>query len=266
MLRAGFLHQTRGLDHHGMTLLPQLGRRPYHPLLYLFNAMHHLYLPTYGPRKACREATLLDFSRTSRHGHITYGPGWTVIWTRGAQNAGVLYRGLAGQVALIPACDVGAACERFLPRRRLDRGRTLLPVVMGVAGPSCLVGDCAGRRDSVHSMTPMRAGKTCQPQFRKRSRQKQGSQRSVPNHFRFLFAIRIVLLGRGVVKGLVQNICKLMVGSYLQFSEKSAKSSTPSSFAIIKISRRRYRLGVRTEDSQSSNPGSIPGSATKPST
>src|ERR1700738_436668 len=27
----------------------------------------------------------------------------------------------------------------------------------------------------------------------------------------------------------------------------------------------RYRLGVRTEDSQSSNPGSIPGSATKPS-
>jgi hypothetical protein len=27
--------------------------------------------------------------------------------------------------------------------------------------------------------------------------------------------------------------------------------------------RRRYRLGVRTEDSQSSNPGSIPGSATK---
>ena len=26
---------------------------------------------------------------------------------------------------------------------------------------------------------------------------------------------------------------------------------------------RRYRLGVRTEDSQSSNPGSIPGSATK---
>src|SRR5205814_6261287 len=26
----------------------------------------------------------------------------------------------------------------------------------------------------------------------------------------------------------------------------------------------RYRLGVRTEDSQSSNPGSIPGSATKP--
>jgi hypothetical protein len=25
----------------------------------------------------------------------------------------------------------------------------------------------------------------------------------------------------------------------------------------------RYRLGVRTEDSQSSNPGSIPGSATK---
>ncbi len=28
------------------------------------------------------------------------------------------------------------------------------------------------------------------------------------------------------------------------------------------LPRRRYRLGVRTEDSQSSNPGSIPGSAT----
>ena len=36
-------------------------------------------------------------------------------------------------------------------------------------------------------------------------------------------------------------------------------------FAIIgKVSPAwRYRLGVRTEDSQSSNPGSIPGSATK---
>jgi hypothetical protein len=31
----------------------------------------------------------------------------------------------------------------------------------------------------------------------------------------------------------------------------------------FKVSRWRYRLGVRTEDSQSSNPGSIPGSATK---
>jgi hypothetical protein len=30
------------------------------------------------------------------------------------------------------------------------------------------------------------------------------------------------------------------------------------------ISGWRYRLGVRTEDSQSSNPGSIPGSATIP--
>jgi hypothetical protein len=37
-------------------------------------------------------------------------------------------------------------------------------------------------------------------------------------------------------------------------------------FAIILEVPRpwRYRLGVRTEDSQSSNPGSIPGSATKP--
>ena len=34
-------------------------------------------------------------------------------------------------------------------------------------------------------------------------------------------------------------------------------------FAIIEALRWRYRLGVRTEDSQSSNPGSIPGSATK---
>jgi hypothetical protein len=40
-------------------------------------------------------------------------------------------------------------------------------------------------------------------------------------------------------------------------------------FVIIGFRRNppewRYRLGVRTEDSQSSNPGSIPGSATKPS-
>src|SRR5436190_3244367 len=34
------------------------------------------------------------------------------------------------------------------------------------------------------------------------------------------------------------------------------------SFVIIEAHLRRYRLGVRTEDSQSSNPGSIPGSAT----
>src|ERR1700681_176028 len=38
-------------------------------------------------------------------------------------------------------------------------------------------------------------------------------------------------------------------------------------FVIIGLRRNppewRYRLGVRTEDSQSSNPGSIPGSATK---
>ena len=37
-------------------------------------------------------------------------------------------------------------------------------------------------------------------------------------------------------------------------------------FVIIGLRRNppewRYRLGVRTEDSQSSNPGSIPGSAT----
>ena len=40
------------------------------------------------------------------------------------------------------------------------------------------------------------------------------------------------------------------------------------SFVIIGLRRNppewRYRLGVRTEDSQSSNPGSIPGSATSP--
>ena len=40
---------------------------------------------------------------------------------------------------------------------------------------------------------------------------------------------------------------------------------SPPQFAIMrKVSPKwRYRLGVRTEDSQSSNPGSIPGSATK---
>src|SRR5579871_6248155 len=35
-------------------------------------------------------------------------------------------------------------------------------------------------------------------------------------------------------------------------------------FVIITFYLWRYRLGVRTEDSQSSNPGSIPGSATNP--
>ena len=39
----------------------------------------------------------------------------------------------------------------------------------------------------------------------------------------------------------------------------------PACFVIISATQWRYRLGVRTEDSQSSNPGSIPGSATKPS-
>src|SRR5262249_37549505 len=34
-------------------------------------------------------------------------------------------------------------------------------------------------------------------------------------------------------------------------------------YTVIAALRWRYRLGVRTEDSQSSNPGSIPGSATK---
>ena len=33
--------------------------------------------------------------------------------------------------------------------------------------------------------------------------------------------------------------------------------------AVLRGFKWRYRLGVRTEDSQSSNPGSIPGSATK---
>src|SRR5271165_1796911 len=45
-----------------------------------------------------------------------------------------------------------------------------------------------------------------------------------------------------------------------------AASAHISKFVIIKKlpPAWRYRLGVRTEDSQSSNPGSIPGSATKP--
>jgi hypothetical protein len=44
----------------------------------------------------------------------------------------------------------------------------------------------------------------------------------------------------------------------------SAKSEIRCKFAIMRKFRAwRYRLGVRTEDSQSSNPGSIPGSATK---
>ncbi len=41
-----------------------------------------------------------------------------------------------------------------------------------------------------------------------------------------------------------------------------AKKFAGDNFAIIEGLRGRYRLGVRTEDSQSSNPGSIPGSAT----
>src|SRR6266851_1162612 len=44
----------------------------------------------------------------------------------------------------------------------------------------------------------------------------------------------------------------------------STRERLSRGFAIITASQGRYRLGVRTEDSQSSNPGSIPGSATKP--
>jgi hypothetical protein len=41
------------------------------------------------------------------------------------------------------------------------------------------------------------------------------------------------------------------------------RSDPPAApFVIINVDSWRYRLGVRTEDSQSSNPGSIPGSAT----
>src|SRR5579862_8901934 len=42
------------------------------------------------------------------------------------------------------------------------------------------------------------------------------------------------------------------------------QASPSDCFVIMTALRRRYRLGVRTEDSQSSNTGSIPVSATKP--
>ncbi len=49
----------------------------------------------------------------------------------------------------------------------------------------------------------------------------------------------------------------------VRFWRKGAPEASQA-FVIIEICLWRYRLGVRTEDSQSSNPGSIPGSATKP--
>jgi hypothetical protein len=47
--------------------------------------------------------------------------------------------------------------------------------------------------------------------------------------------------------------------------QKNADLEPSSWFDILRmsLSEWRYRLGVRTEDSQSSNPGSIPGSATR---
>src|SRR5580692_12074135 len=52
-------------------------------------------------------------------------------------------------------------------------------------------------------------------------------------------------------------------------SSEAVQVGVERAFAIIERHHNpptwRYRLGVRTEDSQSSNPGSIPGSATKQS-
>ena len=64
-------------------------------------------------------------------------------------------------------------------------------------------------------------------------------------NIRFLFAYGIVLLGPRLVKG------RLWLGS--RHNVLCYNHVLPGW---------RYRLGVRTEDSQSSNPGSIPGSAT----
>ena len=56
------------------------------------------------------------------------------------------------------------------------------------------------------------------------------------------------------------------------FAKRRSEDALPISGFVVKLvqgseplppDRWRYRLGVRTEDSQSSNPGSIPGSATK---
>jgi hypothetical protein len=50
---------------------------------------------------------------------------------------------------------------------------------------------------------------------------------------------------------------------FLRTDPKPRANAPSPRFVIISTRPRwRYRLGVRTEDSQSSNPGSIPGSAT----
>src|SRR5919109_163039 len=122
--------------------------------------MHDSYLRFV--RRTCPETALSDFSPTPRRGHITYGPAWGVIWTRGADNTGGAYRGLAGQAEPIPGYDV-VAWDLFLPRRRRDRDRRLPPGVetgteelaVGVTGPSCLAGVCPVCSDAVHSMMPI---------------------------------------------------------------------------------------------------------------
>ena len=147
MSRPDFLYQASDRDHCRMTLPPEPGCCPFHPRLYLPKAMPHLYLLTCALRRTCSRSALLDFSRTLRHGHITYGPAWAVIWTR-AHNKHCVYGGLAM-----------APCGLFLPRRRLDRGRTLLARAVtareGLVGGSCLGGDCTGSKDAVHSTVPM---------------------------------------------------------------------------------------------------------------
>ena len=51
-------------------------------------------------------------------------------------------------------------------------------------------------------------------------------------------------------------------GSPVDFGAQRASRPDPSDILNPPAKAWRYRLGVRTEDSQSSNPGSIPGSAT----
>ena len=62
------------------------------------------------------------------------------------------------------------------------------------------------------------------------------------------------------------GFCTLAGG--LSIPRKAAPGAAAAGFAEFAIMKKlppawRYRLGVRTEDSQSSNPGSIPGSATR---
>ena len=74
----------------------------------------------------------------------------------------------------------------------------------------------------------------------------------------------VILRGFGVRRILRSRICAAAVhirpGSCAPDPFDSAQGSI--CFVIMTALRGRYRLGVRTEDSQSSNPGSIPGSAT----